>query len=272
MPRVMNALLLALLCDGCDVGWVEPTIAQPAPPVAVATLAQPIAPVPVTMVGSTHPTLPLRPAVYIAPDPCGVPDEAIELIVSFEVGSPERYTAKYQRPIWPGLHSGVTVGVGYDLGYRKPEIIAIDWEAHPHHTRLVTAAGITGVIARDHARRLADVSVAWGLAREVFDQTLVIEYLRIARRAFGDRAFCAASPRVRGALLSLVFNRGGSMAGEGRREMRHIRDVCLAATRDAGHCVANQLRAMVRIWRGKDIERGMANRRGAEAAMAERAA
>lgn len=195
-----------------------------------------------------------------------IPQRAVDLIIAFEVGSPEVYHAKYRAPIWPGAASGVTVGIGYDLGHTAPRVIALDWHASPHAVRLASASGTTGPLARDLARRLADITIEYGYARQVFDQTSVVEHWRVARRIFGGAAFDALHPHTQGALVSLVFNRGGSLAGERRSEMRHIRDVCIPA-RDAP-CIAQQLRAMVRVWRGSDIEAGMRRRRYAEAELA----
>ncbi len=193
-------------------------------------------------------------------------ERAVDLIISFEVGSPQVYERKYRSPVWPGHASGVTIGIGYDLGYHSASLIAQDWEHHPHAVRLATAAGITGPLARDQARQLADITVEYGLARQVFDQTSVVIHHRIARRVFRPQHFDALPCNARGALVSLVFNRGGSLTGERRREMRHIRDVCLPA-QDV-QCIATQIRAMTRIWIGTDIERGMRNRRHAEADLA----
>lgn len=193
-------------------------------------------------------------------------ERAVDLIIAFEIGSPQTYQRKYQHPIWPGYHSGVTVGIGYDLGYQHASIIATDWSTHPHAVRLATAAGITGPLARDAARKLADISIEYGMARQVFDQTSVVIHHRIARRVFRQEAFDRLPCNARGALVSLVFNRGGSMAGNARIEMRHIRDVCLPA--EDVQCIATQIRAMTRIWAGSSIERGMRNRRFAEADLA----
>ena len=195
-----------------------------------------------------------------------IPQRAVDLIVAFEVGSPEVYHAKYRQPIWPGAASGVTVGIGYDLGHTAPRVIALDWHASPHAVRLASAAGTTGPLARELARRMADIAIEYGYAREVFDQTSVIEHYRVARRIFGGDAFDALPPNAQGALVSMVFNRGGAMAGERRAEMRAIRDTCVPA--GDVHCIATQLRAMVRVWRGSDIEAGMRRRRHAEAALA----
>lgn len=201
-------------------------------------------------------------------DTCAVPlaDEAIALIVDFEVGGQALYVRRYQHPIWPGAASGVTVGIGYDLGHQRAVTIREDWRDHAERDRLATMAGIIGEAARQARPGVADVIVTWDLAIGVFRDVSLIEYCRRARRAFGPSAFDAAPALVRGALVSLVYNRGASMTGPARLEMRMIRDKCLPAA-DPG-CVADQLRAMTRLWRGSSIEAGMYRRRYAEAALA----
>lgn len=202
---------------------------------------------------------------------CGLPvaDDAIELIVSFEIGSQALYVRRYQQPIWPGAASGVTIGIGYDLGHQRAATILMDWHRHDERARLASMAGITGTAARAALPQVRDIIVTWDHAIAVFRDASLIEYCRRARRAFGPASFDAAPPLVRGALVSLVYNRGASMTGPARAEMRHIRDVCLPAG-DAG-CVADQIRAMTRLWRGSSIEAGMQRRRYAEAALAARA-
>ena len=232
--------------------------------------------------GSPAPTTPTAPVLFptvadpspvapVALEPL-IPDAAIELIVSFEIGSPEVYERKYRAPVYPGGASGPTVGIGYDLGMQRAEIIIVDWEAHPHAARMATAAGISGPISRDWVRKAADISVTYGDARRVFDQTSVVEHYRLARRAFGA-PFDRAPGLVRGAITSLVFNRGASMNGGGkhdsRREMRAIRDVCLPAQN--WPCVASELRSMNRLWVGSTIENGMRRRREAVAQLVESA-
>jgi GH24 family phage-related lysozyme (muramidase) len=249
--RTLGALCLLLALAAC-----APPPSAAAPPAASLQPAVAIAAVPVAAPGGGVPV-----------DACGVDNRAVDLIIAYEVGSPQLYERKYRGLVYPGGASGATGGYGYDFGHRKASVIAIDWEQHPHAVRLSSASGVTGPLARDVVKRLADIVIEQDLARTVFDQTSLIEHLRLARRAFGREAFCAAPAGVRGALTSLVFNRGAAMQGHNRSEMRAIRDTCLPA-RDWG-CVAHQLRTMVRVWRGTDIERGMANRRRAEAQLAE---
>lgn len=194
--------------------------------------------------------------------------DAEALIVGFEVGSEQRYTARYQRPIWPGAASGVTVGIGYDLGHQQRSVILADWHDHPQRERMASAAGVRGQSAKALAATLQDVRVTWPQAMGTFRRTSLVTYRRIARRVFIAEQFDRLPERTQGALVSLVYNRGGSMVGPARAEMRAIRDDCLP--RSDTRCVAAQIRAMNRLWRGSSIEAGMHRRREAEAVLAER--
>lgn len=195
--------------------------------------------------------------------------ETLQLIIDYEVGGEAAYRARYTRPIWPGAASGVTVGIGYDLGHQRRAIILDDWQLHAQRERLASAAGVIGDPAKPLARAMQDVRVDWPLARWVFDRTSLVTYYRLARRVFGPDHFDALPVRARCVLVSVVYNRGGSMVGPARVEMRAIRDQCLPA-RDT-RCAATQLRAMVRLWVGSTIEAGMRRRRFAEAALMESA-
>jgi GH24 family phage-related lysozyme (muramidase) len=94
----------------------------------------------------------------------------------------------------------------------------------------------------------------------VFDRVDVSRTWSQCVKAFPG--FDELRPNCQAALVSLVFNRGASMVGNNRIEMRAIRD--LTAKRDYDG-IAGELRAMVRVWRGTDIYEGMYRRRYAEA-------
>lgn len=240
----------------------EPNLEPPREPAAAAgAIAE--------AVGSLLHAVPLPdPVVPLpAPEPVGCP-EAIDLIITFEVASPEIYTRKYQAPIWPGAASGVTVGIGYDLGHTAPKVIANDWRQHPQVERLPAAAGIRGAAAKPLARSMRDVLTPYPLAHQVFLATSYLDHERRARRAFGE-PYERAPACVQGGITSVVFNRGASMTGGRRAELRAIRDDCLP--RDDYACVAQQIRGMTRLWQGTPIEAGMRRRREAEARLIEQA-
>ncbi len=81
---------------------------------------------------------------------------AVDLIVSHEVTSRPVYEKKYIHPEWPGVQSGLTVGVGYDLGYNTAADIHNDWS--PYLSAAVVSsmqkyAGIHGGISYSRDRK-----------------------------------------------------------------------------------------------------------------------
>lgn len=248
-------LLLALLLAGC------PAAEEPLPP--------PVQELP--PVAQPEPEPEPEPEPVVQPDPVAPPLVSAagrKLIIDFEVGGRATYDRRYQRPICPACSttaSGPTVGIGYDLGHQRPDVIREDWVAHPERDVLVTGAGLGRANAITWTRAHQHVVTPWPLADAVFSDATLPVYWRIARNSFGP-AFEEAPQSVRDALVSVVYNRGGSMVGPARLEMRIIRDTCLP--HDTA-CVAHQLRAMTRIWKGGSIEAGMTRRRYAEAALAE---
>jgi GH24 family phage-related lysozyme (muramidase) len=76
-------------------------------------------------------------------------------------------------------------------------------------------------------------------------------------------------PDAQGALVSLVFNRGTSMQGHRRREMREIRDAIARTDFKMSkllEAIATSIESMIRLWIGKGLD-GLIRRRKAEAAL-----
>lgn len=257
-------LLLLLITTGCTapaaagqgeltaaVDQVQLTVAEVAAPAVVAT-REAVEALPVVR------ELPPPPAPLVAP--C-----AVELIVHYEVTSPAHYGRRLEGVIWPGGASGATWGVGYDGGHQTRGVIARDWDRHEARERLAGTAGVTGAPARALVRTLQDVRTPYGYAYEVFEGASLPVYHDRARRAFGE-PFEHLPPPAAGALVSLVYNRGASMAGESRREMRALRDVCVPAGDQ--QCIAREIRAMCRLWEGTPNGPGLCRRRDDEARLA----
>lgn len=169
-------------------------------------------------------------------------------------------------PDWPGEGSGVTIGWGYDCGYSDKSVIESDWhriQDQPRH-RLSATSGKTGQRAKQVVPTLRDISIPKDIGTEVFDDVDVTRWVTATRRALPG--FDGLRPNAQGALVSLGYNRGWSMIGSNRVEMRNIKD--LVPKQDYSG-MANQVRSMVRIWKGTSIENGMRRRRYAEAALIE---
>ena len=198
--------------------------------------------------------------------PTNVSQRGVDLVVKWEVGGPKTYTKKYQMPIWPGNSaSGVTIGIGYDLGHNSEEQILRDWRDHPHRGYLAAMSGFKGQSAGNLAKRRSWIMTPLPLAMDVLRDPTLIRYTNIALRAFPGLEDMP-QPVIDG-LVDLVYNRGGNMLGSARLEMRTIRDVCIPA-KDS-QCVADQLRVMKRIWRNAKLGKGLMARREDEARLIE---
>lgn len=187
-----------------------------------------------------------------------------QLILDYEVGGGQAYYSRYlARPTWPGAASGPTVGIGYDLGYNSAAVILTDWQMLPARARLAAVAGVKGAAAKARVAQIRDILIAWSIGERVFNDVTLTRFYQLTQRTFPG--FDRLAPNCQAALVSLTFNRGSSMAGPSRSEMRAIR----AAT---PHCnypaIAAQIRAMKRLWAGKGLD-GLLRRREAEARLVE---
>jgi GH24 family phage-related lysozyme (muramidase) len=167
---------------------------------------------------------------------------------------------------WPGGNSGITLGYGYDLGYTTRALFLTHWGgvlAPLVLRRLSLAIGLTGTKAAAVAERFRDVRITRADAEHVFLSSSVPRYWRMTCAAFPGAQ--TLPPLVQGALFSLVYNRGGSMLGDRRREMRVIR---VAVTDGDLPAIARQLRLMKRLWIGIGLD-GLIQRREDEARLVE---
>jgi len=193
---------------------------------------------------------------------------AVDLIVMEEVTSKNLYNLKYQHPEWPGGASGVTVGIGYDVGYSTPTVIQADWgDKLPVAmvAALEAVAGIHGTPASSHAHELRNVvTVPWAAAMAVFLGRDMPKWEAIVAKALPNTDKLA--PDSFGALVSLAYNRGPSFsnAGDRYREMRAIRDH-LAHVQF--HEIPDDIRSMKRLWPNVV---GLRNRRDHEAKLFEK--
>ena len=134
---------------------------------------------------------------------------------------------------WPGGASGISIGIGYDLGYVTVDQFESDWGERLQaevRTRLRDAVGLRAIRAKNRAPQFADIRIRRAPAEEVFVQKTIPLYTVRAGQAFPG--FDALPPDAQGALVSLVYNRGASMVDDSpedrRREMRAIRDAVAA--------------------------------------------
>lgn len=88
-----------------------------------------------------------------------ISQRAFDLIVAKEVTDEATYRRLYARPDWPGGSSGVTIGIGYDVGYTDRAKLHCDWDgviAPEMIKALERAVGVTGKRAKALAAELRD--------------------------------------------------------------------------------------------------------------------
>jgi hypothetical protein len=167
----------------------------------------------------------------------------IKSIIAWETGGEAYYD---RNPEWPGEQSGITIGVGWDLGHTPATETSRAWAPHLDSATLALIVSVSGRKGKDaqevlpHVRHLV---VPWSAALSVFESvTLPVWYMRTLRiwpqvvELPGD---CAA------ALVSLVFNRGPSLSGDRRREMAEIQGLLRVGNYKQ---IPAAIREMQRLW------------------------
>lgn len=190
--------------------------------------------------------------------------DGVSAIVRYEIGSDALYHRELRKPTWPGAESGVTIGIGYDLGYTTAERFLLDWQGHlgtEALAQLSASCGKTGASAKRAIENLQDVRISLSKAKKVFRYSSLYEYARRALRAYPGLE--QLEPAAQSAIVSLVFNRGVSMRGASRQEMLNIKELVQACDHDG---IADEIVSMKRIWAGRNLG-GLLKRRDAEAAM-----
>ena len=167
----------------------------------------------------------------------------IKSIIGWETGGESCYD---RNPEWPGEASGITIGIGWDLGHTPATETSRAWAPHLDAATLALLVSVSGrkgeaaQVVLPHVRHLI---VPWAAAMAVFEAvTLPTWYMRMLRiwpHAVDLPGDCAA------ALLSLCFNRGTSLSGDRRKEMVEIQLLLGGGKLDR---IPDQIREMQRLW------------------------
>lgn len=204
--------------------------------------------------------------------------------LEYPVGSPETVVSKASdfllraegapdHPYWPGGKSGITIGVGWDLGYHTVADLRESWheldaEALGH---LEKAVGKRGSEAHAMLAGLSTAAVPRSLSLEVLNASLKNEYRPLVIRLFPGADRLPVEAQV--VLISLVFNRGDSLGRDPdwltatqldrRWEMRKMRD---DVKRVDMYAMYAHLGIMKRLWEVPN-QRGLRIRRRDEQAL-----
>jgi GH24 family phage-related lysozyme (muramidase) len=189
--------------------------------------------------------------------------KAIDLIIQFEIGGRTYYDKALQKPTYPGGESGVTIGIGYDLGYNTEKQFLADWSPSLNLNfvnALRPLCGLKGEKVKGLLRgEVLNVRIPYNIAYDVFVKTSVPRYYKATLSIYPQLA--ELNEDTQGALVSMIYNRGTSLNGERRKEMRNI--VALVANKDY-EGIAEEIENSKRLWEHKGMD-GLVLRREAEA-------
>jgi GH24 family phage-related lysozyme (muramidase) len=188
--------------------------------------------------------------------------------LNHEVGGGKKYYDKFLSSFtWPGGASGPTIAIGVDCGYYTPSELhdIFEFLNDEQISLICEASGKTGQAGREYTKKLreAKIIIDWENAVEIFNNLTWPKFSKLAERVFPGLADLCDD--AYGAIVSIVFNRGSSMKGDSRVEMRSIKD--LIAKKDYKK-IATEIRKMKRLWLGKGLD-GLIQRREDEALLVE---
>ena len=178
-----------------------------------------------------------------------ISQRAFDFTVAQEVTSKAYYERHYQKPEWPGLSSGPTVGIGYDLGQASRSKIIQDWQGlvpDPMLDVMASCAGHTGKAGKIKTAEVKNkIIVPWSAAMMVFEHRDVPEWVDNVIKFIPAAA--KLPPSCLGVLFDLAYNRGNSWSNGGERyaEMRAIKALVQAGNLEA---VPAQIKKMKRLW------------------------
>jgi hypothetical protein len=199
--------------------------------------------------------------------PMRISQSAFNLIVREEVSSEAYYKRHYTHPEWPGEKSGVTIAIGYDLGYATVAKVKADWSTLVDADMLaamIECVGIKGTPAKSLAKRMHNrITIPWEAALVVFTTRDVPQWTALVIKTIpgADKL----GPTCLGVIVSIAYNRGASfnLTSDRYREMHAIQ-----AHVASGHLerIPAEIRSMKRLWPNSQ---GLRDRREREAKLFE---
>ena len=195
--------------------------------------------------------------------------KGIAFIAKYEISSKSYYNKCLKSPTYPGGASGVTIGIGYDLGHTPENQFRRDWRGKlptGMFRKLSSVLTIKGRSAKGRINSLSNIEIPYDVALDVFENSTVQVWYAKALRVFP--ALGNLHPDAQTALVSLCFNRGASLTGTNREGMADIAtvlsDVQKELTVEDYKKLAQIIVDMKPIWEGRGLD-GLLARRDAEA-------
>jgi GH24 family phage-related lysozyme (muramidase) len=188
--------------------------------------------------------------------------KGLKQMVKHEISSAAYYKKFLSHPVWPGGRSGITIGIGYDLGYNNEKQIRKDWSRELPEIdleKLVVVSGLKNDAARQTLKNVKSVFIPLETAQSVFYESTLSRYAAATARIYPGVE--KLHPNAQAGLLSLIYNRGTSLRGARRKEMAAIKNLVVQQDYTG---ISQQIRAMKRLWENRGLD-GLLKRRDDEA-------
>jgi GH24 family phage-related lysozyme (muramidase) len=211
-------------------------------------------------------------STYMPPIPKGanmiVSKKSLDLIINAEVSSLSAYNTKYKFPILPGEDSGITIGIGYDLGHVSASKFDEDWGTILNTSimnKLHKAVGKTKTAAKAiFTTEIKMIEISWEKAIEVFYTKSMPKYAKDTIGIYDGVQLLP--PDAQGALVSLVYNRGTSFTRPSEERRKEMKNIAKHVANKDLEKIADEIISMKRLW-DINISRGLHIRRDNEAAL-----
>lgn len=154
----------------------------------------------------------------------------IAFIAKEETGGLSYYELVTRWPHYPGHSSGITIGVGYDLRFNTEENFKELWgDLIPasHIDELSKDIGKKGSTTRAKELKKMGIEVPFKSAWPVFIQLTLPRFYSSTESIYSS--ISRLPDYCRSVLVSLVFNRGTSLSGSTRKEMKEIQKILIRA-------------------------------------------
>lgn len=192
----------------------------------------------------------------------------LKVLIEQEVSNEANYKNKLQQPIWPGGLSGITIGLGYDIGYQKPEELQKDLDgivAQADIDRLKIYCGIVGHLCK--AKLPVPVTITWSQALKIFYRSSLPKYAKEASQIYDE--LHTLHPYEQTVFVGLVYNRGALLKDkEGSDRRKEMRMLVQEIREDDDKGMAALIRQMKRLWDQRKLG-GLIARRELEAQLVE---
>lgn len=187
-------------------------------------------------------------------------------VINFESGGESYYNRFLKKVTWPGGASGLTIGIGADLGYlslKEFDNHFAKFFSKEDIKKLKSVIGLKSTSAKSKLSSVNGIYLSWEDAMSIFINWTLPKFWQLSNALWPGLDKLDEKAQV--ALVSIVFNRGTSIKGSSRVEMKNIKSLVLNKDYDG---IANEIRSMKRLWVNKNLD-GLIKRREEEARMVE---